>query len=188
MPLQVYVDEPPGNNPLAHSVYVEASSLDSKRHRWVGYGGFGVAQNLNDETALGTSGAGPCQIIIVHKALGRGALGHYPAHNDPAEIVRGVQQMIAQLGHGPVAAVVFAAGEIGEGITQRAYEITIIGRVRALCPGAQIQWPRGPRAGGAWGAGYYLPLTEEIGLFRDQPGKFGGAGDAASGITLHDYL
>ena len=189
MPLEVFLDVPPGNNPLAHSVYYEASSIDFDRRFWVGPGGFAIANNPNDDTALGTSGAGPCQIIIVHKGRGRGALGHYFAHPNPNQIVRGVCQMVGLLGVGPIVAVVFAAGEVGVGNTQQEYQLTIVGRVRALCPGARVEWPTGPRNGaGHWGAGYYLPFAEEIGLFESQPGGFEGAGGIANGISLHNYL
>ena len=57
MPLQIYVDEPPGNNPLAHSVYNEASNVDPNSRLWVDVGGFAFANNPNQETALATSGA-----------------------------------------------------------------------------------------------------------------------------------
>jgi hypothetical protein len=50
---------------------------------------------LASRDALATSGAGPCQIIIVHKGPGHGALGHYAGHYEPHWIVRGVSQMVA---------------------------------------------------------------------------------------------
>jgi hypothetical protein len=150
-------------------------------------GGFAIASNPTEATALATSGAGGCQIIIVHKGPGRGALGHYAGHNDAHWIVRGVSQMIRVLGGHPVADVVFAAGDIGVGATQQKYQQTILDWVRVQCPGARVSWP----AGGPWGAAYYLPLTEEIALFESQPdgGGWDGGGDldAQSGIRIHDY-
>jgi len=189
MPLQIYVDDPPGAGFLAHSVLNEASSLNGYRQRWIGPGGFATVNNPNADTALSTSGAETCQIIIVHKRRGLGALGHYFALNKPHQIVRGVTQMIAGLGGQPVAAVVFAAGEIGVPATQQEYKLTIVGRVRALCPGASVDWPAAPSTGGHWGAAYYLPLAEEIALFESQPkgGGFEGMGDGPNGFTLHNY-
>jgi len=108
---------------------------------WILMGGFAIASNPTEATALATSGAGGCQIIIVHKGPGRGALGHYAGHNDAHWIVRGVSQMIRVLGGHPVADVVFAAGDIGVGATQQKYQQTILDWVRVQCPGARVSWP-----------------------------------------------
>jgi len=152
---------------------------------------FAVANNPNDDTALATSGAGPCQIIIVHKGPGHGALGHYAGHYEPHWIVRGVSQMVAALGPGNIAGVVFAAGEIGVGATQREYKRTILDWVHYQHPGAQVHWPAGPGPGKHWSAAYYLPRAEEIALFDGdlQGGGWagGGDGDTQSGITAFDY-
>ena len=98
--------------------------------------------------------------------------------------------MIGRLGGQPVAAVVFAAGEWAVGADRQEYQLTIVGRVRALCPGALVEWPAGPRRGGHWGAAYYLPIEEEIGFFESQPGGFAGLGhrDPAGGIGVEAYL
>jgi hypothetical protein len=188
MPLQIYCDEPPGAGFLAYDTLNQTDAVNRLRKYWITMGGFAVANNLNDDTALATSGAGPCQIIIVHKGRGRGALGHYAGHDDAHWIVRGVSQMIRGLGGHPVADVVFAAGEIGAAAAQQKYKDIILDWVRILCPGAQVHWPAGPSTGGHWGAAYYLPLAEEIGLFESQPdGGWEGFGDAANGITVCDY-
>lgn len=87
MPLQIFK-----GTQAAHQVYWDGISINGQRRYDVGMGGFAVANNAIQTTALGTSGAGPCQIIIVHKAPGLGALGHYAADPDPLAIVQGVQR------------------------------------------------------------------------------------------------
>jgi len=181
MPLQVHV-----GNHLAVNVYNQGIGINGYRRYDADMGAFAVAQNFAQTTALGTSGAGPCQIIVVHKAAGHGALGHYAAHPDPLMIVQGVQDMILQLGGLPVANVVFAAGLVGNQRPQLNYEITIVARVRAMCPGARVVWPAAP-PNDVWSACYYLPLQEEVGLLQDPPGGFVGMGDAAHGITDFPY-
>jgi hypothetical protein len=189
MPLQIYSDEGTFAS-AAPSVVVETSQVDVRRRYWILMGGFGVANSLQEDTALATSGAASCQIIIVHKGPGHGALGHYAALEDPQWIVRGVSQMTKALGGPPIADVVFAAGEIGAGDTQEQYRNTILRWVRTLCPGALVHWPTAA-ADKHFGVAYYLPLAEEIALFKDQPigGGWDGSGDLypGFGITIHNY-
>jgi hypothetical protein len=181
MPLQVF-----SGGQQALNVYFTGIGLNAYRRYDVGMGGFAAANNPNTATALGTSGAGPCQIIVVHKAAGLGALGHYPGDDRPDQIVQGVQSMVQQLGGPPIARIVFAAGQIGNAHEQFLYEVGVVGRVRALGTGARVVWPRVP-INDVWGACYYLPLSEQIGLLMDSPGGFVGSGNAANGITVHNY-
>jgi hypothetical protein len=187
MPLQISHEDADYGFFVACDVLSRTSSVDYYRKYWVLMGGFAMANNPAQDTALATSGAAGCQIIIVHKGPGRGALGHYAGHDDPHWIVRGVSQMIRALGGHPIAEVVFAAGVIGEDAVQQKYQDTILDWVRIVCPGAQVRWP----AGGPWGAAYYLPRTEEIALFESQldGGGWDGGGDldAQSGVTIYDY-
>src|SRR5262249_48152708 len=86
MPLQIFLDKPP-----AKQVYQTGIRLLGRYRYEVGMRKFAVANDPVNPTALGTSGAPPCQIIVVHKAPGHGALGHYAAYPDPLEIVGGVK-------------------------------------------------------------------------------------------------
>jgi hypothetical protein len=181
MPFQVFR----GGNAAA-LVYGRGIGLNGQRRYDVGMGGFAVANNVNNATALGTSGAGPCQIIVVHKAAGHGALGHYAADPDPTKIVQGVNDMVQQLGGGPIAGVVFGAGQVGDGRAQLNYELVIVAQVRSMCQGASVIWPTAP-VDDVWGCCYYLPLAEEIGFLDMSPGGFAGMGNATNGITIHSY-
>lgn len=182
MPLQVFK-----GNHAAALVYAQGVSQNPYRRYDAGMGGFAVAQNFAATTALGTSGALPCQIIVVHKAAGHGALGHYAAHNDPGMIVQGVVvDMVQQLGGPPKANIVLAAGLIGNQREQLNYEIAIVARLRGMYPGVSVVWPAAP-VDDVWGSCYYLPLQEQVGLLIDSPGGFVGSGDAANGITVHPY-
>ena len=181
MPLQIFK-----GNAAAHQVYWTGVAQNPYRRYDAGMGAFAVANNLVATTALGTSGALPCQIIVVHKSPGRGALGHYAASPNPADIVQGVQDMIQRLGGLPVANVVFAAGLIGNQRPQLNYEIGVVATVKSLCPGASVVWPAAP-ANDVWSACYYLPLQEEVGLLTDSPGGFVGSGSMANGISVHVY-
>jgi hypothetical protein len=189
MPLQIYREGGTFAN-AAPSVVYETSQVVARKKYWLLMGGFAAANDQINETALATSGAGPCQIIVVHKGPGHGALGHYAALDDPHWIVRGVSQMVSALGGSPVANVVFAAGEIGVDEEQKKYRDEILYWVRALCPGAQVSWPR-PGADSHYGAAYYLPLDEEVALFKNQPkgGAWDGTADRDpnSGIRIHNY-
>lgn len=184
MPLDVIFNE---DDPSpAQRVYWDGVFLNGCRRYDVDVYSYAVADNPNEETALGTSGAGPCQIVIVHKARGQGALGHYGGHPDPYKIVEGVQAMVNQLGGGPIQAVVLAAGLVADGEKQRDYESTIISTVRNSYPEARVLWPTPPQHD-VWGAAYYLPLAERVGLLDMSPGGFVGFGDEEHGITVHPY-
>ena len=181
MPLQVVKGDP-----AAAQMYWTGIGLKGCFRYDVDMGGFAVAHNTQT-TALGTSGAGSCQIILVHKAPGHGALGHYAGDARPDRIVAGVQRMIQHLGGLPVAHVLFAAGMTGnQRQEQLNYEIGIVSRVKEICPRARITWPTTPQ-GDVWGCCYYLPLEERVGLRIDSVGGFTGSGDAASGITAFAY-
>lgn len=180
MPLQLFLGKA-----QAKQVYQTGIRLIGQYRYDVGMGRFAVANDPVNPTALGTSGALPCQIIVVHKAPGHGALGHYAAHSDPLMIVRGVQRMVQQLGEGPISDVVLAAGMIGGDQVQQAYENAVCDGVRAACPGARVVWPAVP-PDDVWGACYYLPLVEQVGLLADSPGTFVGEGDE-HGIAVQQY-
>jgi hypothetical protein len=184
MPLKVFIDAP--KQTAARRVY--NTGLDLKRclRQEAGMYGFWVVKNESTPTALGTCGAGPCQIILMHKAPGWGALGHYAGQIDANKILGGIQKMLTRLRGGPIKSVVLAAGEIGADATQRDYEKDIKTGVAALCPGAFIFWAKA-FDGGLLGACYYLPLSEETGLFKSSPGNFEGLGDRDDGFESHNY-
>lgn len=181
MPLAIF-----SGNAAALQVYLGGIAINGVRRYDAGMGGFAVANNVAQTTALGTSGALPCMIIVVHKAAGHGALGHYAAHPNPQMIVQGVADMVFQLNGGPISDVVFAAGMIGGFGEQFNYELQIAAGVRAICPGARVLWPRPPQDD-VWSCAYYLPLQEQAGFMQDPPGGFVGTGNPAYGITIHNY-
>jgi hypothetical protein len=149
-------------------------------------GVYAVANNVSEDTALGTSGAGPCQIIVVHKKKGIGALGHFAGHTNPQKIVQGVTRMIAQLGGGPIEHIVFAAGQTdGSEREQLNYEIGIVGTLRSRA--YRVDWPKAPHRD-VWGYCYYLPLEEKVGLLQHYPGVFPGEGSPEHGITAHSFF
>ncbi len=92
----------------AHQVFTQGVNLRPRRRYEVQMGNLALANNAAVTTALGTGGAGTCQVIVVHKAAGLGALGHYRAHPDPAMIGSGSS------GHGQCARRP-ARGERGDG-------------------------------------------------------------------------
>ena len=179
----------------AFQVYEQGRDLNLKWRRGLVMGSFGVANNTAASTALSTDGAQTCQIIVVHKAPGQGALGHYQATSNPNEIAQGVHDMIQALGGLPVANVVLAAGEIdhlpaqgesGGQRTQLDYQIEVIAQVRTVCPGADVVWPPAPQ-GDLWGACYYLPLEELVGLRPNSIGDYLNGGNNVGGISVRDY-
>ena len=181
MPLTIYT-----GNTAAHQVFTQGVGLRPRRRYEVQMGNFAVANNAVTTTALGTGGAGTCQIIVVHKAAGLGALGHYAGTSDPDEIAQGVLDMVQALGGPPVANVVLAAGESGNSQQQLNYQNGVLARVRTVCPGASVVWPQPPQDD-VWGACYYLPLEELVGLRLDSPGDYGNAGHINEGISIHSY-
>ena len=130
-----------GDN-AAHQVFLKGIDQNGIRRREVGMGGFARAKNTTATTALGTYGAGPCQIIVVHKEPGLGALGHYSGHQDPKKIIRGIDDMIQAVGGHPVANVVLAAGSVGETKEEQAdYKKAILEGVSSMCGEATVDWP-----------------------------------------------
>lgn len=175
----------------ANGVFWRGQYLNAYRIGSANMGGFFVA-NSNQHTALGTAGAGPCQIIVVHKQPGVGALGHYAGTNDPSLILRGVERMVAQLGGPPIDSVLFAAGsDVGGGSIwgQKRYELTIYGGTLRRYPGATVLWPPQDKSWN-WGSCVYLPLTGEVALFHLLPGLSGdlrGLADGTQGVTGYAY-
>ena len=180
MPLHILREEA-----KAEQVRQTGLKLNTQFRYGVGMYYFAVARNLVEPTALGTSSAGPCQIIVVHKAPGHGALGHFGGHPDPLVIAQAVQVMVQKLGGGPISDVVLAAGMVGSDDTQQNYETTILNSVRALYPDARVIWPEAPSGDDVWEACYYLPLAEKVGLLTESSGTFIGQGE--NGIAVHKY-
>lgn len=171
----------------ALQVYLKGTDQNGIRRYEIGAGGFARAKNTTATTALGTCGAGPCQIIVVHKEPGLGALGHYPGEAKPEKIVKGIDDMVQALGGFPVENIVLAAGSVGESKEeQAAYQKAILEGVRSMCGNATVDWPDPPK-GDVWGACYYLPKEEKLGLLMNAPGNFAGTGNSEFGITLHNF-
>jgi hypothetical protein len=172
---------------LAKAVYTQGTHMASVRRQDVSMNRFAVAKNTGEATALGTSGAGPCQIIVVHKAKGKGALGHYGGTPDPKDIIKGVGAMIAQLDGLPIEAIVLAAGQVAAEQNQQNYKGTILKTLgEGWGRGADVSW-YDPPSGYVYDACYYLPLAEQVALFEKGPGDFIGGGEAEYGVTYHFY-
>jgi hypothetical protein len=175
-----------GDN-AALQVFFKGMDQNGIRRYELGMGGFARAKNATATTALGTCGAGPCQIIVVHKEPGLGALGHYPGDARTEKVVKGIDDMIQAVGGLPVANVVLAAGSVGETKEERAdYKKAILEGVSGLCGNATVDWPDPPKDD-VWGACYYLPKEEKVGLLMNAPGNFVGTGNSEFGITLHNF-
>jgi hypothetical protein len=185
MALQIFL----ANNAkkLAKEVHRQGTVVLGGRRQDVSMNRFAVAMNTGEATALGTSGAGPCQIIVVHKAKGQGALGHYGGTPDPKDIVKGVEAMVAQLRGLPIEAIVLAAGQVAMGQNQQSYKETILATLGGgWGRGAVVSW-HDPPSGEVYDACYYLPLAEQVALFEDGPGGFVGVEEEEDGVTYHWY-
>ena len=186
MALTVYNED--AHQVAAQGVYNRAISLNAYRVGNADMGGFHAANSVQ-HTAIGTSGAGPCQIIVVHKNAGVGALGHYAGTADPMLILAGLEKMVQRLGGGPIDTVVYAAAT-GVGDTkrqQKVYEIKIFGGTHLRFPGATVLWPSQDAANN-WGSAVYLPLTAELALFHSMPGLgFTGLADGTQGVREYTY-
>lgn len=168
----------------ALQVYQTGLGLPSTHICNVGMGIFATVANTASVTALGTDGAGPCTIILVHARPGVGALGHYAAHN-PGMIIQGVRDMITALNVVAPSEILFAAGKFDSPPGQTIYENTILDAVRGqICP--SVSW-RKP-ANDVYGSCYYLPLQERVGLLEGcTNGGYFVNGAAVAGIATHNY-
>jgi len=157
-----------------------------------GMGGFWTSQNAGHGTALVTSGAGPCLIMVVHRANGTGALGHYAAHPDAAIILQGLQAMLLALPPGPVDTILFAAGVVGSGggaqfaHNQLMYEMQVVAGAKGMAPGAKVIWPAQDNRDN-WSAAMYLPHAGQIALFQNFPRSIVGRSGAGNGLAPHGY-
>jgi len=191
MPLTV-LQYKPGNKPenaQAKGLISTAVHTNPTRIGAVGMYAFKAVNNTQQETVLTTSGAGPCQIIVVHGGPGRGALGHFAGTNDPDKIIAGVVKMVAIVGH-PIDTIVFAAGYGVEDDpkAQAAYEKAIYDGTVKRFGGARVLYP--PQGDDPFGTALYMPLREELALVSDAKSlgvpNFGSQG-THGGISVHSY-
>ena len=148
----------------------------------IGMGGFVVSENDLATTAIGTDGAGPCQIIVVHKTKGCGAIGHYPGDNRPEKVAQGVALMVQKLGGGPIESILLAAGLVGRDQKEQThYTTNLQAHIASMCKVGTIRLPEPPDLTGSsvWDSCYYFPLEEEVALLEDCPGVFYGDGDGS---------
>ncbi len=140
--LTVYTEE--ANQQQANAVYFSALQSATKV-RSVGMYGFCACTDPDLNLVMGTTGAGPCQIIVVHGSNKTGALGHYGGTPHTKLILAGVEKMVAKLGlaSSEVAALLFAAGVgVGENKRQqKIYELAIYGGTLKRYPSATVSWP-----------------------------------------------
>jgi hypothetical protein len=169
MSLQIFIEED-----RAHQVFRDKEGVNFRRRWNAAMGEFAVAHNSTEGTALGTSGAASCIIIIVHKERGWGALGHFLGHNDTNLVLAGIKKMVERLEGPPIREVVFAAGR--GAVQQVSYEACIMGDVRGLYSGAYVTWQKASQENLILGACCYLPHAEQIGFFVHLPGHFGAPG------------
>lgn len=184
MPLIVLNED--RNAAAANTLFWQGRGLTFPYIGEAGMGGFWTSQNPGHATALATSGAGPCQIIVVHCTNGHGALGHYAAHPNPAMILQGLQDMLNALPGAPVDSILFAAGAVAAQRGQLMYEMQIVAGARQMAPGARVMWPTQDNDDN-WGAAMYLPLTGEVGLFHLFPASLIGRTGAGNGLTPYGY-
>lgn len=72
----------------------------------VGMHGYLVAKEIKSNKYLITKGVATCQILIVHKAQGSGALGHFATNlQSPEDVCEGLRQMIENLDGPPVDSI-----------------------------------------------------------------------------------
>ena len=183
MPLQYFTETHFPDQSL--TVVNHISRTNPKHIGDIGMDQYGAVRNPGASTALITTGAGPCQIILVHKGNGVGALGHLGGTTGADTTVPRVRQMVEAVGGGPVDTVLFAAGVVGDDRPdQAAYETAVIAGVQAQYPGTRIVWP-GYQPGQEWGACFYRPLAGEVALFQVSPMRLIGlANDGAAGFTI----
>ncbi len=141
-----------------------------RKVRNVGIGGYCVCTDPDLKIAMGTEGAGTCQIIVVHTLDMTGAIGHYSARLEPNKILAAVDLLVEKLGKAEVETILFAAGLSGsEFMSQDVYADTILHGAEAKYREAQILWPDRDHG---WGACVYVPDQGEAALFDSYPGQF----------------
>jgi hypothetical protein len=173
----------------ARLVYEKAFALKPIRSLNVGMDDFAVVKNTVNDTALLTTGANPCMIIVVHNSRGIGALGHL------AQTVKAVglfQRSVYPWKSGAYGARIagtssrldFAGGEDWEK-DQYAFEQRIGAAVAAKYGGTSVIWPYHELKKG-YGSCYYLPLQEEV-AYTTLVWPLKGFGDEGEGFSKHAY-
>jgi len=180
--LSIYTED--HNLAEATQVYHAGLTLHYTRRQTVEMGVF-CTSLLPISAAVGTTGAGPCLIIVVHTRQKTGALGHFPGDPEPSNVVRGVASMVTALGNVPIECILFSAGIAG-GDSQSKYQSRICGTCQNVYPKASIEWPV-QAADDPYGACVYMPFEEKAALFHQMPGRFGTFGEPGKGLKLHPY-
>jgi hypothetical protein len=177
-------------DPGARSVYERAFALKPIRSLNVGMDDFAVVNNTVNDTALLTTGANPCMIIVVHNSRGIGALGHLAQTvkavglSNDNYILGKVELMVHELPGQAADTILFAGGEGWED-KQYAFEQRIVAAVAAKYGGTSVSWPHHELNKG-YGCCYYLPLREEV-AFTTLTWSFKGLGDEGEGFSKHSY-
>jgi hypothetical protein len=174
------------NAPAANTIFSQGKKLDAGYIGEAFMGGFWTSQDARYGTALCTTGAGPCQIIIVHCRNSHGALGHYAAHTDPAVILQGLQSMLQALPGASVDAILFAAGVIGTVETQLRHQLQLTVRAQQLRPTARVLWPSQNDISN-YSSAIYLPQIGRAAVFQGFPQDISGRSGAGNGLAPHDY-
>jgi hypothetical protein len=151
---------------------------------------FAVVNNTVNDTALLTTGANPCMIIVVHNSRGIGALGHLAQTvkavglSNDKYILGKVELMVHKLPGQAPDSILFAGAESWEK-EQHAFEQRVAAAVAAKYGGTSVSWPyHEPNKG--YGCCYYLPLQEKVAFTNSLP-SFKGFGDEGEGFSKHSY-
>jgi hypothetical protein len=146
-----------------------------------------------EQRALMTMGAGSCTIVLIHKAPGVGALGHFTTlGHHGAEIGDAVRQMVAVLGDATDLKIVIAAcqisisGEGGDKFQKEARD-----SLAARGDNVTFAWPGyNPAIAEDASACFYLPHEERAYLTSNAPKEYKTAGSPfrKSHITAHPFL
>ena len=153
---------------------------------------FAVTTNPAIHTALSTSGAGSCIIMVIHKTMGCGALGHCAGISSTLDILRALDLMLQKIGGGQVENIVLAAGAGRPIAAQLAHQQQTVQALHAVYANAHISWPNHPEfdQGAYYDACYYLPVQQRIGLREGSlnPDYLSGLLlSPVPGIAIYDY-
>jgi hypothetical protein len=156
-----------------------------------GMGGFFVSNITTSgvHPVLGTSGASPCLIMVVHCTNGKGALGHFAGHNNPAYIFQGIGKMVSRLTQpAPLSTIIFAGGGGMVGQLRDA----LMALTRAAYTTCDFRWPV-PSAStadsmeDAYTAAVDFPTLNQLALFDDGDQNVTIPGPSPNSTTLQEY-
>jgi hypothetical protein len=212
MPLKIYCahqspesSEQQQEKELAHSVFKgvrnvatrltsDGDELGVHFHDVGMNNGFAVANDENKSTALATTGAGPCLIVVMHVAKGHGALAHF-SEASAKSLKGGIEQMRKALYNQRIKNVVFAAGtasldsKMQEELTRYVSGFVSPKLKVNMITGHVVETERVVWVGHKWSSCYYLPKEQEVAFFEASAGTIVGHHEGKlEKITTHTYV